>query len=271
MNSQVYLLLVRGTDALPKSAAAIGVALKALLLDMIRGDSLDVPYLNFIRVGSVAQSIGTIKEEYSYADASGLGIHDFTPGVTDTDSAGRSVLKYLQALDRLAPKPIPPPPPSAFGVPSNVGGLSTHLPTQGTITFNKLLDGATPQLAFGCSTQEPFRFALFYFQRKVGFNLGSVVFPHLVLGLQRVMIRKWEMADDTEKVTLAYQKICWGAYNPWADAPIPQSVSTRYWDCVNNTGGYGLTEPFCLFTLGITTALFLVGAAAASAGAMAPT
>lgn len=148
------------------------------------------------------------------------------------------------------------------------GSLGSHLPTQGTMSFTKQLDGATPQLAYGCSAQEPFRFALFYFQRKAAPNLGGVVFPQLVVGLHRVMIRKWDMADDTEKITLGYEKICWGAYNQWADSPLPQSVSTRYWDAANSRGGHGV-EPFCLFTLGLTTAIWglSAGLLAASHGA----
>src|SRR5207244_1026076 len=72
---------------------------------------------------------------------------------------------------------------NAFGV------LKDHVPGQGKLEFEKGLDSATPQLAYGCSSQQGFRCGLFFFQRRSGFALNAVVFPYFVLGLQNVLIR----------------------------------------------------------------------------------
>ena len=63
--------------------------------------------------------------------------------------------------------------------------------------------------------------------------------PHTVIGYKDCTISDWSTDGNTETVQLRYQEMGMGAFTQIADSKIPQGLSWRTWDRVNNTGGEG--------------------------------
>jgi len=146
------------------------------------------------------------------------------------------------------------------------GALRGSLPEQGHLSFSKSLDSATPQLAYGCTCQEQFKVALFYYRRKVAFNVASVQFPYMVIGLENVIIRDWSLDGDSESMKLSYDRICWGAVSQFGDTPVPQGISTRVFDRRSQSGGLVDKSALSGFVVGLTVAMYT--AAWATVGAV---
>jgi len=143
--------------------------------------------------------------------------------------------------------------------------INTHLPKHGEFSFTKMMDRATPQLAFGCSAQERFPVALFFYRRKVGVGLGAIRVPHLVIGLRKVRISAWKMNGEaeTETITLRYGDVAWGALGQIADSDMPIPIPTaRMFDVEAGAGGetYGKSWAYGVQAIGAAMALVAGGA-----------
>lgn len=265
MNGQVYLLLAR--HPLPDTKADLLMQMKTLLGSVIRGDSLDVPFLNFIKCHSFSHSIG--EAAYSYSDRTGEKVKGLNEDQFVGSMLGGSALAYGTLVAGAAAGPVGW---AAGGAALGVGGLglgaraalvnrgarhnaalpghawmsddesglNDKMPKHKSVVFSKTLDAASPQLSFGCSAQERFPLAVFFFRRKTTFNIGGVVNPHTVIGYKNCTISDWETDGNTETVSLTYEEMGMGAFTQIADSKIPQGISWRTWDRVNNSGGEGM-------------------------------
>ena len=268
MADDKYLFLLRWTGSLPDNKIAIAAAIPKFLMGIIRGDSLDVPFVNFIPVQSVNHTIGGIGEEKSYSElheasswkdtyySRGLSAEaeesEFKAAAGFRQTKAGPTLDYRRRVQDASndwqwtgEKPMTEP-----------GALAGNLPEQKHFKFKKRLDSATPQLAYGCSIQEQFKVALFYFRRKVGFNVAAIPFPYLVIGLENVVIRNHEIGGDSEELTLSYDRICRGGISQFADTPVPQGISTRIFDRTTGSGGMVDSSTLALFTAGLTVAMY---------------
>jgi len=276
VNAQIYLLLVRKVN--PDLPWAMKVPL--FLKNFVMGDSLDAPFMKFIRVQSVSHSIefgggqsvtqkvaGQNKAETfwteghtsdgEYDDRSAHMGTSPTFGITGDSrwdkvkSAGKNVGKYAYGLGF-----------SQFDATRN-NFTKTQLPGHGEFTFTKFIDNSTPQLAYGCSAQEPFYFAGFFFRRRIGMGVSGVRWPYLGIGLTKCLITGWSLSNDTETVTLKYKHIMWGTFDQLADYNVPTGFSYRVWNSDEKSGG---EKPAGLGIQALVTALMagtgaIVGAA----------
>ena len=237
MASQIYLLLIRNPGKWPDTLTAGSVAggallvLKTLMKDMIRGDSLDVPFVKFIRVRTVSHAI-KYTEKRNQSERNAMD-DSATSSVKDKDA-------YKTASDQT----------TFFG---NFPGSSIQssledfwsghafdsltLPEQSEFKFTKLIDNATPQLAYGCSAQEAFPLAVFFFRRKIGLGVEGIRTPYFVVGLYKCMITGWELDGENEKVSMKYSSIAWCSIDPLADSNLPVGFSQRYFDIDSSSGG----------------------------------
>ncbi len=257
--SQIYMFLLRGSDFWKSNTLGLA-ALNPLSLvkNIVRGDSLDLPFTSFINVHEVDHEIHFHHEEDQ------AEYEQFHPPARNL-LRGQRTASVHDAIFRwdTARHHAPAPPAPTVGrwtgkrrqpVPGTIFG---HLPTHNTFCFTKGIDSATPQLAFGCSAQEKFPLAAFYFRRRIGPGIHGIRMPYLVVGLRRVMISAWGIkGSDHEHVELRYEKICWFAMSQVGDADAPQGVSIRYWDRDRSSGGEaGMNWATLLSSL--TTALVL--------------
>lgn len=277
-HSDIYLLLYRQTGSYKQITAnkfTAPVVLKTLTKGMIIGDSADAPYLGFVKVLGVEHSIGFAsgQDELHWHDA-----QMFDSSKYDT--------RRDELLNKIGPKPV-----TVRGRPvapyrlnrwnerrkrtmdayektienQRNAFLNTHLPKHGEFTFTKMLDRATPQIAFGCSAQERFPVALFFYRRKIGLGLGAIRTPHFVIGLRKVRISAWHMSGDgeSESVTLAYGDIAWAALGSIADSNMPLPIPTaRMWDREANAGGETYSSSWAYGVEAIGLAMALIAGAA---------
>lgn len=256
MNTQIYLMLVRKVNPnLPAPAKAA-----AMLKNFIMGDSLDAPFLKFIKVQSVSHSIefggeqsvterhGKIAKTYKTDTGSSAGDysqsrtrdHKWLAGRTVTyDRWGNKLHSGGGRDDRTYARNT--------GFTGGFKGLvstfknnqyvNINLPDHDDFTFTKLVDNATPQLAYGASAQEPFYFAAFFFRRRIGAGIDGMRMPFMGIALRKCLITSWSLDDETEKISLKYKHICWGTFDQVADINAPTGMSQRVWNTESNEGG----------------------------------
>lgn len=244
MNTQIYLMLIRDANFPFKkdrsSALKAAAQIPLLLKNFIQGDSLDLPFLRMIRVDSVENKISFPGVTTSYRP----------PGAVATtsghDAGSYSDIKQarfrrqgkddseISARPR-APRDAPPPIPTAANSVRHAHAgntfMKSHLPDHSDFVFTKQPDNATPQIAYGCSAQQIFPLAVFFFRRKIGVGVGGIRLPFMCIGLRKVRVVGWELgADLSETVTLKYADIAWTAVPPLADANIPGGLNVKDWD-----------------------------------------
>ncbi len=246
-NEQIYLLLIRQLSPLAKNNPVM--MLKAAIL----GDSLDVPFLKFIRVNNFEHSIGFAGETSknviengqvkSYSSGEGgmggynqSGTVDVRGGTKTTDRWGnREFRAPNQDLKRVAKNTAAPKYTSKF---KNNEFVNLKLPEHNDLTFTKPVDNATPQLAYACTAQEPLSEAIFFFRRRIGAGVAGVRLPYFMCRLQKCLITSWGLDDDlNESVTLKYKEILWATYDQLADINAPTGMSSRVWDVEQQEGG----------------------------------
>eukprot|EP00913_Durusdinium_trenchii_P028468 g26696.t1 len=206
------------------------------------GDSLDLPFLRMIRVDSVEHSIGFPGKKTTYHGADDVA-----------EESGHDILSYSE-LEKLQQhkrargrnRSIPQPEPRRVRRNRRVNlaevqrqvreiqwneFMKSKVPEHGDFVFTKQPDNATPQLAYGCSSQEIFPLAVFFFRRKIGVGLGGVRLPFMVIGLRKVRLAGWSLgADLSETVTCKYADIAWTSVPPLADTNLPGAVTVKDWD-----------------------------------------
>lgn len=266
MDSNCYLFLLRWNKALPKTALEIASMIPRIPTSVVRGDSLEVPFMNFIKVDSVDHNIGGFgaggAKDYSdlnkfhrgtfwHKEAADAQDVSWTAATTMRQRPGGSHYAYSSAGAAGNNWRWTGEPPM-----TEPGALRGSLPEQNHFSFSKSLDSATPQLAYGCTCQEQFKVALFYYRRKVAFNVASVQFPYMVIGLENVIIRDWSLNGDSETMKLSYDRICWGAVSQFGDTPVPQGISTRVFDRRSQSGGLVDASPLTGFVVGLTVAMY---------------
>lgn len=265
MENDCYLFLLRWTGDVPKTPLGIAAQIPKLLLSFVRGDSLEVPFMNFIRVNSIEHGISSGTGEYK--GRSWMGDQTKAKGKWYQGGQGENLWSGITGKEFR-----PTPEFNKYTGSVSEPGSMKHQPTQGTLKFTKHLDSATPQLAYGCSVQEQYKFAIFYFRRKVALNVSAVQFPYLMIGLEDVMISDWNLDGDSEAVDLNYNRICWAGVSQLADTSVPQGVSVRIFDRTTGTGSIetsGKHPEFPLFLTGFTGAMYTaawLSVAAASKG-----
>lgn len=252
MDSQIYLLLLRQSGSYKnwaekfksaKTAVQVAMIAKELLnpKDLILGDSLDAPFVKFIRVTGVNHKIGFEKDGESKFEESGWAYKDAWKEETETSTqyAPNPFLRTTTSTkmtqsDRSPGKHLR----GQWGAFGNQF-VQSRIPEHGEIEFSKHVDSATPQLAYGCSAQEKFPLAIFFYRRKVGLGMGGIRWPYFVTAAFNCKLTEWEMKDDGESVSLFYKQISWCGYDQWADTNISYPWSTRWFDQENYTGGQG--------------------------------
>lgn len=252
MNTQIYLMLVRKVN--PNLPTAAKVA--AMLKNFVGGDSLDVPFVKFIRVQSVSHSIGFGGEESvtqvedgvarTYKTDTGGSASDYDPTNVTRRVHKDTGLAYDVHANRWGHTITSGITKARMGG-GRQGGffsrfknnqyLNINLPDHDNFTFTKSIDNATPQLSYGCSAQEPFYFAAFFFRRRIGAGINGVRLPFMTLGLTKCLITGWSLEDETEKVTLKYKDIMWSTWDQIADVNVPTGASARVWNTETQEGG----------------------------------
>lgn len=261
MNTQIYLLLVRKVNPHLPMAAKVPLMLK----NFVMGDSLDAPFLKFIKVQSVSHSIGFAGEDKVTEVVDGAAKTFKTS--TGKSASGYNVRSdpqwggggYSTIHDRWGAvettsfndhRKHTPAGSRQFGF---IGGgfsdpgffsgfknnqyVNINLPGHKDFVFTKLVDAATPQLAYGCSAQEPFYFAAFFFRRRIGAGIDGMRMPFMGIGLRKCLITGWSLGDEVETITLKYKQLVWGAFDQTADINAPTGLSQRVWDTDKNEGG----------------------------------
>ena len=280
MNTQIYLMLVRKVNPKLPLVAKIPLMLKNFIL----GDSLDTPFFKFIRVQSISSSIGfageksvTLRHSRSghaktYKTETGKEASDYdaeqdTRWGADTGGKWYNVggrhgwsAEGTTKTERAASVMRSGVVPWASSVTlKNNNFANINLPEHSEFVFTKNIDNATPQLAYGCSAQEPFYFAAFFFRRKIGAGIAGVRLPYMGIGLTQCLINGWSLSDDVETVTLSYKKIMWGTFDQTADINAPTGMSYRVWETDKKTGGETAAG---LLIQGLIAGLTLAGTAA---------
>jgi len=251
-NEQIYLLLMRDLSDVNKFNPA------AMFKAAILGDSLDVPFLKFIRVKDYEHSIGFAGKKsesviengavatYSSEDG-GMGGYDQKTTVvngnvtTVTDRWGRKEIatttRNAQGVETTA-HTVNNPGTSLMSRFKNNEFVNLKLPEHNELTFTKSVDNATPQLAYACTSQEPISQAIFFFRRRIGAGVAGVRLPYFMCRLEKCLITSWGLDDDlNESVTLKYKDILWATYDQLADINAPLGMSSREWDTEQNLGG----------------------------------
>lgn len=264
MNGQCYLFLIR--HPIPDNPTLLKAKLPFILKDIIRGDSLDVPFVNFIRCYEFNHEIGS--GGLSYGDRTGSRVKWVNAPAEPPPGQELSRMQRAQKWFSTKPGIHLTHTRSLQGTNSWTGddepGLfNDRMPEHGSVCFTKNLDAASPQLSFGCSAQERFPLAVFFFRRKTTFNIGGVVHPHTVIGYQNCLISDWSTDGNTETVQLNYEVMGMAAFTQIADSKLPQGVSWRTWDTVNNVGGE--KKPFGALLIPLTLGVIAIGSLVANA------
>jgi len=258
MNTQIYLMLVRKVN--PKLPLPMRIPL--MLKNFVMGDSLDVPFIKMIKVQSVSHKIGFDEggkitrvegegkdaKAVTYSSAKEAGAYGAGDAYSDIqvmprkgvlgEVSNRWQTRTVASLDSKVKT-------SGYGMGGlrffsgfkNNDYLNISLPDHNEFTFTKLVDNATPQLAYGCSAQEPYYFAAFFFRRRIGAGIEGVRLPFMGIGLTKCLITSWDLSDETETVTLKYKQIMWGTFDQVADINAPTGMSYRTWDTDKKEGG----------------------------------
>jgi type VI protein secretion system component Hcp len=244
-------MITRKTNPMLKGPAKVAAWLK----DFIGGDSLDVPFVNWIRIRGVEHSIGFGSESAVASSQPNLPEHlqaddpltgfDQTTKTSKTTHWGTVTEKEASRWGRSTA--------ISFGnfrseqaVPA--GGFLTQfknnqfvnisLPEHGQFKLTKFPDNATPQLAFACTAQEPIENAIFCFRRRIGTGVFGVRLPFLTVQLQKCLVTSWGLDGDlNETVTIKYKKITWCTYDQMTDWNAPTGMSAREWDVEEQAGG----------------------------------
>lgn len=250
-HSDIYLLLYRMQGSYKEvtvNKLTAPVVAKTLTKGMIIGDSLDVPFVGFIKCLGIEHNIGLSAKNHELEwDDSQLFDEDQSKhvldeaidnqlrrrGVANPTATLRNMFLSNQAGQRIQAEyhKMVKQQRNAF--------INTHLPEHGEFEFTKMIDRATPQLAFGCCAQERFPLALFLYRKKVGTGLGGIRVPHLVVALRKVRISAWKITgEETEIVTLRYGDISWASLGQVADSDVPIPIpSARTFDQEALQGG----------------------------------
>ncbi len=265
MDGQVYLLMVKKTSSGFKSMPA-PAKVQEVLSKFMHGDSLDIPFLKFIRVQSVDHSLGMPSGGPSLVVQEGTGENAYArelkaePSMvhSDDDYDARSKRMWYtkdtsEALvDTASQMAALRNNNAGYGSGWDFGGsgrksrwfskaqnLNVKLPDHGDLSFTKWADNATPQLACACAAQEPISWAAFFFRRRIGPGVMGVRLPYLCIIVEQCLISGWEFAgSNTEKVTLKYKRITWASIDQFADTNAPTMLtSTRTWDAAQKEGG----------------------------------
>lgn len=279
MNTQIYMLCFKdpggawNNDASKTMKAALTAKkiLRAITnLDFILGDSLDVPFVKFIRVQGVEHGIsfpgtsthrafadGEWQEKVTgskagdYEDASnpswfGVGEeawhHDtYTQWNKDFDRYEEDKGTIIGATKYANKRMHRRRAGQVFGFRRNKFTDITK-PDHDDITITKLVDNATPQFAYAASAQEPFWYTFLYFRRKIGGGIPKtgVRMPFLMIGLYKSLITSWSLGGDmAETIKMNYSSIAWASIPPWADTNIPLAgvPAMRWWTTDDNKGG----------------------------------
>jgi type VI protein secretion system component Hcp len=257
VNSDIYLFLIRQegkfstlSETWKSGKLALLASIPKWLKAFVMGDSLDAPFLKFIKVTNVDHSMGFGDggEQLKYGDAgvadttNYVGVEEYgdhkAGDVSARGAVGRSFQHLLGdghfTLNRGR---------TALGQRASFESgnmfLQSHLPEHGKFGFSKKIDKATPQLAFGCSAQERFPIAIFFFRRRIGLGLEGSRMPYMVIGLEKVLISSWSLGGDSESVNLAYKRIGWAATDQISDMNISIPGFARTWDVESRRGGEG--------------------------------
>jgi type VI protein secretion system component Hcp len=297
MNTQAYLLCIKAPDSSvgwksPKggknvlSWGSFTKKLGSIIAsgDFILGDSLDNPFIKFIRVQSVSHEIAFGSKQWAYDPEKEVksplvgplpegaerpevvtGKGDWVSrgkGPTDYDVLGARNDLYQKYLNRVE---------SVTGVTDIAAGLGTRFaslftrrnefadvvkPDQKAFVFSKFIDNATPQFAYAASAQEPLWLCVFFFRRRIGTDITGtgVRLPFLMIGLWKSQITGWSISNMMETVKLKYKGIAWAHIPPAADTNAPGWVPAMRWWNVDDPGGGGLGSWAVLMT-GLTTVL----------------
>ncbi len=280
-HSDIYLLLYRQSGTYKMISAnklTAAMVLATLTKGMIIGDSADAPFMGFIKCTNIDHEIGlgSSQKELDYDDSHLLPDDHLQSARRDAlinstrqtylglDMAARGAQVGQAELDRLAQ--VHNTKKAAINKAYHKAVqeqrhafINTHLPKHDEFTFTKMVDRATPQLAFGCSAQERFPCALFFLRKKVGFGLGGIRIPHLVIGLRKVRISKWKMGEEKETVSLRYGDIAWAALGQVADSDIPVPIPTaRLFSTEENAGGENFSSGWAYGMQAIAAAATLI-------------
>lgn len=238
INSDIYLLLSQTHAGAYKKVegnkAMALMLLKKLIAAMVIGDSLDAPFLGFIRVQGVKHDIALGKDTKPLEWEVGA---DEKLDTDDEKLRGRQekVIKFRAPTPEMQAR-IDAAYDKAIGEQRNKFATS-HLPDQNAFEFTKFIDCATPQLAYACSVQAKFPLAMFFFRKKVGLGLGGVRIPYLNIALRKVRITGYSVADDKETIKLQYGDIAWAALGQVGDSNLPfPVVSARMYDAEGKRG-----------------------------------
>lgn len=252
-HSDIYLLLYRqqGTyKEVQVNKLTAPVVAKTLTKGMIIGDSLDAPFVGFIKCLGIEHNIGLSakQHELEWDEAhlhSGANLRELgrralddtlvragydRAAITEQDRRHLFNTRRGQQIDAAYHKAVKQQ-RNAF--------INTHLPEHGEFQFVKMIDRATPQLAFGCCAQERFPLALFLYRKKIGTGIGGIRVPHLVVALRKVRISAWKITgEETEEVTLRYGDVSWASLGQIADTDVPVPIpSARTFDAEALQGG----------------------------------
>lgn len=251
-HSDIYLLLYRlqgKYSEIQVNKLTAPIVAKTLTKGMIIGDSLDVPFVGFIKCQSIEHEIGLSKtqhelkwsegQRYDNSEARQQGVSALDEAIRRRGHLGPIDNVMRRAMSRGAQGQRIEAAYQKLVKEQRNAFINTHLPEHGEFTFTKGLDRATPQLAFGCCAQEQFPLALFLFRRKAGFGVGAVKFPYLVCALRKVRISAWKMVEgENEAVTLRYADISWASLGTIADTNTPVPIpSARTFDMEALAGG----------------------------------
>jgi type VI protein secretion system component Hcp len=276
-HSDIYLLLYRQSGTYKMISAnklTAAMVLATLTKGMIIGDSMDAPFMGFIKCTNIDHEIGlgSSQKELEYGDSHLLpddhlqsarkqaitrsnydrykAAHDDPANQAQQAQIQTAYDKVRKSIDKAYHKAVEEQ-RHAF--------INTHLPKHDEFTFTKMVDRSTPQLAFGCSAQERFPCALFFLRKKVGFGLGGIRIPHLVIGLRKVRISKWKMGEEKETVSLRYGDIAWAALGQVADSDIPMPIPTaRLFSTEENAGGENFSSGWAYGMQAIAAAATLI-------------
>jgi len=250
VQTQIYLALVRWSGGAFPSIKNFLLMFPKLAKDMVKGDSLDIPFLQCIRVQSVSHEIsipgtkttvvpqGAAQVESGYDAADYQTLQSLRRSQWRNDRYNRRQRAAAEAqgqqyVDRAISNPPLPPPAPPNPAPANRNEfIKSRLPSHGDITFTKSIDAATPHLSAGCAAQEVYPLGIFFYRRKTGLGVSAIRNPFFVMGVQKAIITSWSISDMTETVTLKYRDIGWCSMESVADTNLPDALkwSTRSYD-----------------------------------------
>lgn len=273
MDSQVYLLLVRQSgsykdfvDKLKNATAmTVVVLIKQILKDMITGDSLDAPFVKFIRLNGVSHQM-SFKGGREFSRSGSARSDDWEESYTAGSFAPNPMERKTLVQKAKRSNTFKGTLLKDWG-----GGntfVQSKLPEHGAISFTKNIDTATAQLAYGCAAQEKFPLAIFFYRRKAGLGIGGIRLPYFVMACFKSKIENWKIDGDQESADLHYKTISWCSYDQWADTNVSYPWSTRWFNQETFKGGQGgVALGLQVLVAGLVLAAGAVAGAATGGGA----